>query len=177
MTVIVVTGPPGSGSSTVGKLVADKLGLDYFSPGKYLKEKVDGINESESAVKGWREGKMADEDINRSIDDLQKQVAGQGNVVIEGKLSIYMVEDKADLTVWLNAPLSDRAERTAERDDISVEEAKEHIKERQHEEVKNWREMYDFNYLTQEKEADYVIDTSDITAEEVAEKIVSKIER
>lgn len=173
MPVIVVSGPPGSGTSTVGKIVADELDLDYFSPGKYVKEEADG-NGSEAASNAWEEHGLDEEEKNKSIDDLQKQIAGQGDVVVEGRLSIYMLEDLCDLAIWLKAPLKTRAERTAERDEISVEEAKEHIQDRQHKEVETWRDIYGFNYLEQEKEADLVIDTEDLGAEEVAKKIVSK---
>lgn len=175
MVVIVVSGPPGSGTSTVGKLVADKLDIDYFSPGKYVKEEMEG-NESEAASKAWKERGLDEEEKNRSIDDLQKQVAGQGNVVVEGRLSIYMLDELHDLSVWLTASLNTRAERTAERDAISVEEAKEHLKERQHNEVEAWKDIYGFNYLEQRKEADLVIDSEKYNAEEIAEKIVSKVE-
>ncbi len=175
MTVIVVSGPPGSGTSTVGKKVSEKLDLDYFSPGKYVKEEIEG-NESESASKAWKERGMDEEEKNKSIDDLQKQVASQGDVVVEGRLSIYMLEEFYDLSVWLRASLKTRAERTAKRDGISVEEAKEHLKERQHNEVEAWKDIYGFNYLEQRKEADLVIDSEKFSAEEIADKIVSKFQ-
>ena len=36
--ILVFVGPPGSGKGTVAQWISDKFGLDYFSPGNYLKE-------------------------------------------------------------------------------------------------------------------------------------------
>ncbi|MDY6770434.1 MAG: cytidylate kinase family protein, partial [Candidatus Nanohaloarchaea archaeon] len=154
--------------------VAEELDLDYFSPGKHFKEKIDG-KETEAANKGWKDAELSSESTHNSIDDLQKQVAKQGDVVIDGKLSIYMVGDRADLTVWLKAPVKTRAERAAKRDDMTPEEAKEMMQERQHDEVENWREMYGINYLEQEDDADLVIQTEDKLPDEIVELIVSKL--
>jgi cytidylate kinase len=174
MPVIVVSGPPGAGSSTAAKMIADELGIDYFSPGKHFKEKIDGV-ETEAANKGWKDKELSSESTHNSIDDLQKQVAKQGDVVIDGKLSIHMVGELADLTVWLTAPLEVRAERAAERDDLSREEVTELIKERQQDEIENWKEMYGFNYLEQEDEADLVIQTEEKSPEEIVDLILSKV--
>jgi cytidylate kinase len=174
MTVLVISGPPGAGSSTVARQAAEELGIDYFSPGKYLKEKIGG-EESKAANEGWKDAKFSSKETHQSIDDLQKQIARQGDVVVDGKLSIHMVGKYADLTVWLEAPMRVRAERAAERDDMSYEEAKELMQERHHDEIENWRDMYGFNYMEQENEADIVIDTEDKSPEEIVKTILSKL--
>ncbi|MCJ7428898.1 MAG: cytidylate kinase family protein [Candidatus Nanohaloarchaeota archaeon QJJ-5] len=174
MTVIVISGPPGAGSSTVARGVAEELGIEYFSPGKHFKEKIDG-NETESANLGWKDDELSSKSTHQSIDDLQKKVARQNDVVIDGKLSIHMVGDIADLNVWLTAPLSVRAQRSAERDDMDVERAKEMMQERQRDEIEQWREMYGLNYMEQRKSADLVIETEDRSPEDIIETVISKV--
>lgn len=175
MPVVTISGPPGAGSSTVGRLVADALGVDFFSVGHHFKSKVGGDSETEAASEGWKDEKFSSESTHNSIDDLQKQIADQGDVVIDGKLSIHMVGGKADLTVWLEAPLKVRAGRAAERDEMDVDDVKEMMKERQHNEIEKWQEMYGFNYIEQKEDADLVVETEDRTPEEIAELIVSKL--
>lgn len=174
MTVVVVSGPPGAGSSTIARGVAEELDVEYFSPGKHFKEKIEG-NETESASLGWKDEELSSESTHESIDDLQKKVARQNNVVIDGKLSIYMVGDIADLTVWLTAPLSVRAQRSADRDDMDVEKAKEMMQERQRDEIEQWRDMYGLNYMEQKKGADIVLETEEKTPEELIETVMSKV--
>lgn len=175
MTVIVISGPPGAGSSTVSRGVAEKLGIEYFSPGKHFKEKIEG-NETESANKGWKDEELSSESTHQSIDDLQKKVAKQNDVVIDGKLSIHMVGDIADLTVWLQAPLNVRAQRSADRDEMGVERAKELMQERQRDEIEQWREMYGINYMEQRKDADLVLDTENKDPEDLIDMVVSKVQ-
>ena len=59
MVVIAFSGLPGTGSSTAGKLLAERLGLDFFSVGLYNKshaEKFSGKSvkkETERSVVMW----------------------------------------------------------------------------------------------------------------------------
>ena len=176
MVVVAVSGPPGAGSSTVAKLLSERLGIKYFSPGQYMKAKAGG-NETDAAFRGWKDEELASEEHHNSIDEMQKDIARKGDVVIDGKLSVHMLEPFADLRVFITAPLEIRAERTSGRDRMNIEEVKETMEKRQKEEVENWKEMYGFDYLKkQEEEADMVVDSSDIRPEEIVDRIMERLE-
>ena len=175
MTVIAISGPPGAGTSTAAKKLAEKLGLKYFSPGQYMKEQSEG-NETEAALHGWIDEELSSEEFHNDIDEMQKEVARKGDVVIDGKLSVYMLEEIADLRVFLTAPIDTRARRSSERDDMDFEKARKTLKERQKEEVENWTEMYGFHYIDKQRsEADLVIDTSEHPPREIIDLILQEI--
>ncbi|MEM5882791.1 MAG: cytidylate kinase family protein [Candidatus Aenigmatarchaeota archaeon] len=169
--VIVISGPPGVGTSSVAREIAKKLKLRYLSPGKtyksFLKEK-----EAKAALEFWKTEFGRSKKLHKALDESQVKEAKKGNIVICGKLSIYFLKDLADLKVWLEAPLEIRAKRTAERDNIPFEEALRQISERENIERKKWKEIYGFDYFNQKKDADLVLNTSNLTLEETVNKIL-----
>ncbi len=175
MVVIAVSGPPGAGTSTVAKMLAEKLGVKYFSPGQYMKNQTEG-NETEAAFKGWEDEELSSESFHNDIDEMQREIAEKGDVVIDGKLSVHMLEEQADIKVFLDAPLKVRARRSAGRDKMDFKEALETLEKRQEEEVKNWRDMYGFHYIEKQKDsADIVVDTSENLPDEIVEKVLQKV--
>ncbi len=173
MPVICVSGQPACGTSTVAKLLAEKLGISYFSPGHYFKS-FSEKKETEAAVSLWKTKKGSSKGFHQDIDKMQQEIADKGNVVIDGKLSIKMVKN-ADLRVWLKANFETRAERVAKRDSINLEKASKELKEKESLERESWKKMYGFDYFDQEGEADLVIDVSNLTPEQIVEKILQNL--
>ncbi|MBI5347366.1 MAG: cytidylate kinase family protein [Candidatus Aenigmarchaeota archaeon] len=171
MPVIVISGQPGAGSTTIGTMLAKKLKISFFSPGNYFKSHSSAGNETDKMLDFWSTEEGKSEQLHRKLDDMQRFLAEKGNIVIVGKLSIHMIK-KADLKVWLKAPLDLRARRTAKRDSMSMEETKRKMKNREQEERKRWKEIYGFDYFQQEKKADLVIDVSKKTPEQIVNKII-----
>jgi len=183
MVVIALSGLPGTGSSTAGKLLAKKLKLKYFSVGAWNKshaKKFSGKEvkgETDKSVVVWRTKKGASSKFHFASDDISRKKAKQGNIVIDGKLAIWALKDISDFSVWIKAPLSIRAKRIAGRDGITVEKAKKLVKEKEKLERKNWRRIYGFDYFVQEKEADLVINTAKKKPEEIVDLIISRLRR
>ena len=80
-------------------------------------------------------------EIDREVDKRQVEAAKACNVVIEGRLAGWMVEN-ADLKIWLDAPIMERAKRVARREGISVEEAFMQIAEREKQNRKRYLNLY-----------------------------------
>ncbi len=178
MVVIVISGMPGCGSTTTGALLAEKLGLKFFSAGNYTKqlardeEKIDG-KETERIVNFWDTLRGKSKDHHMSVEELQQKLVKEGDIIIESKLGIHFL--KADFRVWLKAPKEIRALRYVKRDSISLADAVSFLRKKEAAERDNWRRIYSFDYFDQEKEADIVIDTSDKTPEEIVEIIIKAI--
>ncbi len=172
--VIVISGPPGVGTSSIAREIAKKLNLRYLSPGKTYKSFLPK-KEAEAALEFWKTSFGSSKKLHENLDKSQIEEAKKGNVVICGKLSIYFLKDLAEFKIWLDAPLEVRARRTARRDKISFEEALKQIKEREYIERKKWKEIYGFDYFEQKKDADFILDNSKLTLRQAVNKILEFI--
>lgn len=181
MVVIAISGQPGCGSTTVGKLLAGKLGIKFFSLGDYTKKAA--LHAHKTPIEGkrardfWLSKKGSSKEFHQHSDALQKRLARKGNIVIDAKLAVHMLDGLPDLRVWLKAPVGERAKRYAKRDKVSIAEARKILKEKENLERANWKKMYGFDYFKQEKNADIVIDVADKKPEEIAASIISSLKR
>lgn len=170
--VIVVSGPPGSGSTSVARELAKRLRFRYFVPGKLQKKLGKSEWESKAALQAWSTKKGGSRKFHENLDKLQIKEAKKGDIVMCGKLSIHFLKDISDCKVWLDVPLKMRAQRTAKRDGISVKEAMKEISERQRIERREWKRIYGFDYFYQKKIADFVFDSSGLTLGQTVNKIM-----
>jgi len=176
MTVITISGLPGCGSSTTGALLAEKLGLKFFSVGTYTKkivredEKIEK-KQTEYAIDFWKTKRGKSRNHHVAVEVLQQKLAEEGDIVIESKLGIRFVKN-SDFKIWLKAPTEARIKRYAQRDGNHEDKAKQQLEEKEKMERENWKRIYGFDYFDQEKEADLVIDTSDKSPEKIVDIII-----
>jgi cytidylate kinase len=111
------------------------------------------------------------------LDELQAERAKQGNVVMCGKLSIYILRDLADCKIWLETSLEERVKRTAKRDKLPIEKVKKIIQERERIEREEWKRIYGLDYFDQKEMADFVIDNTKLTVEQTVNKIIDFIKK
>lgn len=178
MVVVVISGLPCAGSTTVGKLLAKRLKINFFSVGKL--EKTEAVSmfhakPSEATTKFLKEGFGKKREFHKKLEEAQREVAKQGDVVIEGKLSIWCIDGLADLKVWLKADFITRAKRLSERENMKIEEAKQILKEKEETEKEIWKKIYNFNYKSQEKNADLVIDTTELSPQEIVNMVLRRL--
>ena len=138
--LITISGPAGSGKSTVAAGLAERLGSEHVSGGDIFRELA-----ADRDLTPLELNKLAEEDdsIDRDLDRRQRELAaGREDLVLESRLAGWMAGDHADFRIWLDAPLDIRAERIADREDKPVRTAREETVERADSEALRYREYY-----------------------------------
>lgn len=173
---IAVSGPPGSGKTTVSGLVAERMGYRLVLVGQIFREMA-----SERKVDLATFGRFAEEDetIDRELDSRMVAVARDSvDIVIEGRLTGALMRkyEIPALTVHVDAAEDVRALRIAKREEKPVEDVLREMRIRERSEKKRYFAYYGID-PSNRMIYDLWIDSSSITAEEAAQTIVSEAER
>lgn len=136
---ITISGPPGSGTTSLAQYLADRHGYELVSAGEVFRTLA-----HERGMDLASFGKLAEKDptVDRTIDERQKTIGeSRDNIILEGRLAGWMVEN-ADLKIWVSASYRCRAERIADREGIDVSTAEALTIERETCETGRYRTYY-----------------------------------
>ena len=144
--VITISREFGSGGRTIGKLVADKLGIPCYDAeliekiaeqsgysAEYIKQEVEyGTGGWLSAVFADRSTGLTNQDKMFSIQSrIIEEVANEGPCVIVGRCADFVLRDKADcLNVFIHASMEKRAERIVKEYGERAESPEKRLKEK-----------------------------------------------
>ena len=136
--VITLSGPHGTGKSTIAKEIAKRFNLRYISAGALFRKLAEqrGMN-----LKNFNMFTEQNPDIDLAIDKITKEEAQKGNVVIDGRLSAWMAKD-ASLKILLTAPTEARIKRIALRDNKDYSHAYAETISREESERKRYLSLY-----------------------------------
>ena len=113
--LITISGTPGSGKTTVAKLLSAELGIPHVYAGDIYRQEAQSRGMTLAELNALAE---VDHSIDRALDDRMADYARKGGVVLEGRLAAFIsLQERVDaLKVWLTASDDVRAERVAERE-------------------------------------------------------------
>jgi cytidylate kinase len=171
--VVCISGMAGTGKSTLAKKLAEKYGLRYHSGGDALKA-LAAEEGYDSSSRGWWESpeglgflKKRENDLkfDKAVDDKLLEYAQQGGVLLDSWTMPWLL--KGGFKIWLMASVDKRAERIAERDKLSTEEALQVLKEKEARTKSIYRKLYGFTLGEDLKPFNLVLDTDNLNASEV----------
>ncbi|SFG45933.1 cytidylate kinase [Halopelagius inordinatus] len=138
--LLTVSGPAGSGKSTTAEGLAEALDLEHISGGDIFRELA-----AERGMSAVEFNRLAEKDdqIDRDLDRRLYAIATErDDVVLESRLAGWLAGDHATLRIWLDAPIDVRAARIADREDKSVELAREETEARERSEALRYEDYY-----------------------------------
>jgi len=120
---VTVSGPPGSGVTTLCEGLATELDCGYVSGGELFREIADERDMTLTQLVA--EAGESDE-IDRALDQRLRSIAeewGAANksFILESRLAGWIAGNRADLRIWLDAPDEVRADRTSTREEMAAE--------------------------------------------------------
>jgi cytidylate kinase/H/ACA ribonucleoprotein complex subunit 4 len=173
---ISISGPPGSGKTTICALVASKFGYEYLLVGQIFRQMATERNVPLNTF-----GRLAEEDetIDRELDDRMLALArSKDDLVIEGRLSGPLLKARKIpvFAVYVDAADDIRADRIARREGKDPKKVLQEIRSRERSEKKRYRAFYAID-PTDPSHYDLWLDSSSTPAEALAETIVAEARR
>jgi cytidylate kinase len=174
--IITIAGTVGSGKSTVGRIIAKRLGLKHYSIGDLMREMAEQRKISLMEI-----SKLAEKD--RSIDEEldQRQISHgmeEDDFVIDGRLSFHFIPKS--FKIFLDADELVRAKRVLadnirKEHNINLNNTVENMKRRVLSEKKRYRKYYKINPYSK-KFYDLIVDTTKLSPNDVADTIIDFVE-
>lgn len=173
--LITISGVPGSGKTTVARLVADALGLEHVYAGDIFRRQAEARGLSLEDYVRQAEG---DGSIDRALDAQMRHRATRGRAVLEGRLTAFVADQAASdaLKVFLDASEQVCAERIARREGGATEQRLRELRHREASDRRRYLDLYGVDYHDRSR-YDLVMATDDRSPEAIADEIVRAARR
>ena len=169
--IITIGGLAGTGTTTLAEVLSEKLDVPYISAGFIFREMA---AERGMTVLEFGEFAEGNDDIDKEIDKRQAEKAKSAeNLIVDGRLSAFFVNN-ADLRICLMTPFDVRSKRIAQREDKSVEIAKEEIITREKSEALRYKEIHNIDISNMEI-YDLIVNTDSFDPESISEIIIQTL--
>ena len=173
--MICISGNIAVGKTEVAALIAKKLNYSLYKASESFRRLA---RENNMDLLQFNEYVKSNPDVDKSIEEKTKEVMNQNsNIVIDARLGFFLSKDAfkvymvADEKVAAERLLVASKARGKEEEYSTVEEATHAIEVREASEQERYLNLYGVN-IHDEDNYDYVIDTTSLTSEEVASKII-----
>jgi CMP/dCMP kinase len=176
--IITFNGDEGAGKTTIGKKVAQEIGFNYYYTGQIFRDMAEkkGLTTVEYLKLG-----ETDPSIDKEVDDYVIELAKkEDNFLIDSRMAWHFIPDS--LKIYLKVDelagvkrIFEQLQKDNTRNEIrsarSLETVLEKIRERKETDNKRYLQYYGVN-IHEEKNYDFVLDTTNLSREEVFEKVM-----
>lgn len=170
MTIISIFGLAGTGTSTCGKILAEKLNYKFYSTGGLFRKMAE-----ENGMTLYEYEKLVHEhpDMDKQFDEKIRDLGlSEDNFVIDSRLAWFFIPHSKK--VKLHTDLESRISRVVNRDGISYEEALHKTQTRENDHIERYHTIYpEIIDYSQNSNFDLVIDSSQKTPEEIVGEIIT----
>lgn len=165
--LVTVSGPPAAGTSSLCDTLSDLIDARVISGGDIFRNIA-----NDRGLKPYELSEIAENDdsIDREIDERLKDIIDEKTkssdderVIIDSRLAGWHAKRRADLSIWLQAPLETRVERLESRD-----ENQEELRRREESDAKRYEKYYNID-ISDMSVYDIVVDTETFSEKDTAQ--------
>ncbi|MFW9949262.1 MAG: (d)CMP kinase [Candidatus Thorarchaeota archaeon] len=175
--IIAISGLHGTGKSTIAKLLADKLGILYYSTGQAFR---DLAKENNMSLEDYTRFVEKHPDIDKELDNRVVKMAEKGSIIVDSQLSGHLLKSIANFKVHLTCPINVRIKRMASRDQTSYNEKLKETTIREKSELERFKKLYNIDLSDRkstEEFFDLIIDTEHLSVQEIVDKILKELKK
>jgi CMP/dCMP kinase len=185
--IITISGNPGSGKSTVAKILVKRLGYERIYAGGIMRQMASerGIVLEELTKEAETNTKIDEEVDARVAAEARKYEEEGKNVLVEGRVQYHFLPESKKVYVFVDPragaeriwkDLQDK-EATAARNQAmvgSIDEVVANNATREEKDAQRYMKLYGTDHRKKEN-YDFIVDTTHVTAEQAADKVMGYI--
>lgn len=172
MAKITIFGLAGTGKSTTGKILKEKLGYEYISTGSIFRAMAE--NEGMS-LNDFEQLSDTTDKYDKELDNKTKEYGeNNDNFIFDSRLAWHFIPDS--FKIKLDCDFDTRTVRIAEREIKDLDKVRDETIHREDLITKRYKNYYGIEDFSNDKNFDLVVDTKVNNAQKVVEIIMKELE-
>lgn len=170
---ITISGQLGSGKTTVCKILIDKLGYEFVSTGAMQRKIAEKYNMTTVELNRFSE---IHKEIDEQIDNMNKEFGKKPeNLIIDSRMAWHFIPNSFKVRLTVDPDVAAEriyTDKTRTKEVYNtIVDARRKIEDRRNSETKRYKQLYKVE-LDDDENFDITVDTTNISAEEVANLIL-----
>lgn len=176
--IITISGRPGAGKTTVGRILAQELGYKFYSMGEFRGEMAQKLGFTIDQL-----NKLGEKEFwtDKKADDFQKKIGQtEDRVVVDGWLAFHFIPKSFKVFVDIKSKVAAHRVFINQRPDEEYLDSEKAVEKqlfnRLEETRKRFLKYYQVDFINKDH-YDLIIDSTKIPPEEVVKKIIKALEK